>query len=188
MKFKTPWEPEIGKNYDIVVNGQIWSFTFDGLDPDDEEICFITWSTGEEEAHSKGELLPGIEEVDTLRAAGIVYPRGNSDEDQYQALLSIMTQPTYRFAKMVVPRALVLTCNFAPEYYIEKGRVRFNSEYMGFKYDPEKRLLNISSSDPDAKVPNWVMGRFPVSAIMRVEPVPGREETIFVLKIEEESI
>lgn len=41
--------------------------------------------------------------------AGVVYPRGNSDEDQYQALSSIMTQSTYRFAEMVVPRAIVDT-------------------------------------------------------------------------------
>lgn len=89
---------EIGKKYDTVVNGQIWSFTFDGADPEDEDIYFITWSTGEEEAHSKDELLPGIQEMGTLRAAGTVYPRGISDEEQYQALRSVMTQPTYRFA------------------------------------------------------------------------------------------
>lgn len=98
-----------------MLNGQIWTFPFDGVDQEDEELYFITWSTGEEEVHSKGELLPGIKEVDTLRAAGIVYPRGQTDEDQYQALRSVMTQPTYRFAGMVVPWAMVLTCNLAPD-------------------------------------------------------------------------
>ncbi|WP_150274289.1 hypothetical protein [Paenibacillus tepidiphilus] len=188
MKFKASWDPEIGNTYDTVVSGQIWSFTLDGTDPDNEEICFITWSTGEQESHSKGELLPGINEVDTLRAAGIVYPRGDSAEDQYQALLTVMNQPTYRFANMVVPKAMVLTCNFAPEHYIEKWRGRFDSEYMGFEYDPDKRHLNISSPDPDAKVPDWVMERFIVSSMMRIKPASGREKTNFVLKIEKQDI
>jgi hypothetical protein len=83
---------------------------------------------------------------------------------------------------------MVLTCNFAPEFFMDKARVRYDSEYMGFEYDPEKRHLNISSPDPDAKVPDWVMERFPLSALMRVEPAPGRKETIFVLKIEGKAV
>jgi hypothetical protein len=171
---------EIGKNYDTVVNGQIWSFTFDGVDPEDEELCFITWSTGEEEDHWKEELIRGIEEVDTLRAAGIVYPRGKSDEHQFQALRSIMTQPTYQFAGMVVPRAMVLTCNFAPDEY----NGRFHDEYMGFEYDPVKHHFNISSPDPDAVLPGWIMERLPVSSVMRVDQAPGRKDTTFVVKID----
>lgn len=175
---------EIGTKYDTVVNGQIWSFTFDGVDPDDENLYFITWSTGEEEIHSKDELLPGIQKVDTLKAAGIVYPRGITEEDQYQALRSVMVQPTYRFAGMVVPRAMVLTCNFAPDDY----RGKFNSEYMGFEYDPEKHYLNISSPDPDAQVPGWIMDRFSVVAVMRIEHPSGRNETKFMVEIGEEVV
>lgn len=184
MKFKTTWSPVVGEKYDMVVNGQIWTFTFDGLDPEDNEFYFITWSTGEEETLSKKELLSGINELDTLTAAGIVYPRDNSDEAQYQALLSIMDESTYRFADMIVPRAMVLTCNFAPDKYIMAGRSNIYSEYMGFEYDAEKHLLNISSPDPDAKVPDWVTNRLSVSSLMRIEPTAGREDTIFVLKIE----
>lgn len=177
---------EIGKKYDTVVNGQIWTFTFDGVDEENEELYLITWSTGEEEVYSKRELLPGIQEVDTLSAAGIVYPRGKSDEDQYLALRSVMSQPTYRFAGMVVPRAMVLTCNFAPDEYEYSGR--FDDEYMGFVYDPEKQVLDISSPDPDAEVPRWIMERIPVSAVMRIDQAPGRKKTTFIVKIEAEVV
>lgn len=177
---------EIGKKYDTVVNGQIWTFTFDGVDEENEELYLITWSTGEEEVYSKRELLPGIQEVDTLSAAGIVYPRGKSDEDQYLALRSVMSQPTYRFAGMVVPRAMVLTCNFAPDEYEYSGR--FDDEYMGFVYDPEKQLLDISSPDPDAEVPSWIMERIPVSAVMRIDQTPDRKKTTFLVKVEAEVV
>ncbi|PAD72822.1 hypothetical protein [Paenibacillus campinasensis] len=175
----------IGKQYDTVVNGQIWSFTFDGVDPEDEDLYFITWSTGEEEIHSKEDLLRGIEEVDILRAAGIVYPRGVSDQDQYEALRSVMDQPTYRFGGMVVPRAMVLTCNFAPEHYYLETRARFDSEYMGFEYDPANSLLNITSPDPDAQLPDWVMDRLPVSAVMRINQDSVHKKTIIVVKLQE---
>lgn len=187
MKFKTSWEPIIGNVYDTVVNGQIWSFTFDGVDPEEEALYLITWNTGEEESCWKDELLPGIEEADILRAAGIVYPRGKSDEDQYQALLTIMSQPTYRFAGMVVPQAMVLTCNFAPEHYMETGSIRYDSEYMGFEYDPEKHILNITSPDPNADLPSWVMDRIPVSAVMRINQTP-KEKTMIVVKLQEEPV
>jgi len=174
---------EIGNKYDIVVNGQIWSFIYDGADAEDEEFHFITWSTGEEESHSKEELMSGIMELDTLKVAGIVYPRGKSEEDQYQALRSVMLQPTYRFAGMVVPRAMVLSGAFAPDKYIDRHYDKYNKEYMGFEYDPDKHLLNISSSDPDAIVPSWILERLRVSGVMRIDQ--GQKKTTFIVTIEE---
>ncbi|RUT38719.1 hypothetical protein EJP82_26770 [Paenibacillus anaericanus] len=175
-------EFEVGVKYDAIVNGQIWSFTYDGTDPEDEETLWITWMSGEEEAHWKGEILPLIEEYEVLKASGVIYPRGDTEEAQANALADLMAKPTYFFAGMEVPRALVLTDHFAPEGY------RGDKEYMDFVFDPEKLILTITTPDSTAAVPHWVIGRFPVTATLKLDSAEGREKPTFLIEIKKEFV
>lgn len=66
---------EIGKTYDAVVQGEIWSFEYEGIDEDEEDVYIITWMSGECEGLHKSKIEPLVEEAEVLKAAGVIYPR-----------------------------------------------------------------------------------------------------------------
>lgn len=158
---------EKGKAYNAVVNGQIWAFIYDGTDPEDQEILWITWESGEEEGHSKNYLLPKVEEVGMLQASGIVYPKGKTEEDQWNALQEIIKKPRYFFAGMEVPRAMVLTYNFAPDELISDMYDR-RRDYMDFIYDPDSKLLTVTTPK-GVEFPQWITSKITVTGVMRIE-------------------
>ncbi|KGP77321.1 MULTISPECIES: hypothetical protein [Paenibacillus] len=175
---------KVGSTYDCVVSGQIWAFTVVEVDEENEGKLWITWSTGstgeeeDEECHSIDELLFNkVEDHKNNVAAGIIYPRGDSEEAQFNGLTELISKPRYYFGQMEVPRAFVLTDHFSPEGY------RPDREYLDFVYDPESSLLRVSSPDPAADVPSWVIERFNVSAVTRVKPETGTKKVVYLLKI-----
>lgn len=76
----------------------------------------------------------------------------------------------------------VLTCSFAPDDYDYR---RSEEEYMGLKLDSDKRLLEITSPDPDAILPGWITDRLPVAAVMKIDQSPARKKTPFWVEIKE---
>ncbi|MNW32215.1 hypothetical protein D3C74_91550 [compost metagenome] len=178
LNSKIDFKFEEGTMYDAVINGQIWSFRYDGADPDDEQLIWITWATGEEEEHGYDEMIQRMEECKILKAAGIIYPRGDDNEALVNALMELMAKPTYYFANMLVPRGLVLTGHFAPESYYESyyNYKNYKDEYMGFIFDPDKRILTITSPDHEASVPQWVTESLPVEGILQMIEQVGKEK------------
>ncbi|MDN8593094.1 hypothetical protein Q0V21_30665 [Paenibacillus sp. 11B] len=178
---------KVGSTYDCVVNGQIWAFTVVEVDEENEGNLWITWSTGwstgitgeekDEECHSIDELFKKVEDHKNNVAAGIIYPRGDSEEAQFNGLTELISKPRYYFGQMEVPRAFVLTDHFSPEGY------RPDREYLEFVFDPESSLLRVSSPDPAADVPSWVIERFDVSGVTRVKPETRTEKVVYLLKI-----
>ncbi|MGG4106722.1 hypothetical protein AAXB25_22750 [Paenibacillus lautus] len=158
---------EEGKSYNAVVNGQIWTFVYDGTDPEDEEILWITWESGEEEGHSTDYLIPKVEEVGMLQASGIVYPQGMTEDHQWNALQEIIQKPRYFFAGMEVPRAMVLTYHFAPDELLSDLYDR-RSDYMDFIYDPDSKLLSVTTPKR-VEFPQWIKSKLNVTGIMRIE-------------------
>jgi hypothetical protein len=170
---------EQGRTYDCLVNGQVWSFIVVGVDEENKGDIWITWmndETEQEECHDIDSLLKRIEDHQTNSFAGIIYPRGDSEEAQAKALSELLEKPRYKFAQMEVPRAMVLSDHFSSEGY------RSDRDYMDFVFDPDSSILTVTSPDSEAHVPSWVMEHFKVSAITQVHG----EKTIFLLKIEQE--
>ncbi|MEN1990286.1 hypothetical protein [Paenibacillus hubeiensis] len=173
---------EEGRTYDCVVSGQIWSFTVVEVDEDNEANVWITWNTDDEEqeeCHSVDSLLKKIEEHKNNIIAGVIYPRGDSEEAQANALSELLARPRYSFAQMELPRAFVLTDYFSPEGY------RPDREYLDFVFDPDTSILKISSTDPAATIPGWVLDRFNVVAVTKVNPEKRQDKVVYLLKMDQ---
>lgn len=171
---------EQGFTYDCVVSGQVWSFTVVEVDADNESDIWITWmhdETAQEECHDIDSLLKKIEEHQNNCFAGIVYPHGDSEEAQAKALSELIEQPRYKFAGMEVPRAMVLTDHFSPEGY------RPDREYMDFIFDQDKQILTMTSPDPEAAVPQWLLDRLPVVGVLKVDPSNADKKTTFFIQL-----
>ncbi|MFB8378120.1 hypothetical protein [Paenibacillus taichungensis] len=169
---------DVGATYNAVFHGQIWSFIFNQLDPEDDQVIWITWATGEEEGYSIEEMSPHMDEYETIIAAGVIYPKGNSDEAQAEGLAELIAQPTYIFAGMEVPRSFVLTDHFSPTGYRPDG------EYMNFTFDQDKQILTMTTPDPDAAVPQWLIDRLSVVGISKIDPLNVHKKTTFHIEVE----
>lgn len=154
---------EIGKTYDAVVQGQIWSFEYEGTDEDEEDVYIITWMSGECEGLHKSEIEPLVDEAEVLKAAGVIYPRGRSEEEQYKSLCLLIAQPTYFFAGEEVPKAVVLSDHFAPDGYTG------GKDFLDFTYDKEQKMIAVTSGVPDTTLPDWIVQKFDVVGIMKVK-------------------
>jgi hypothetical protein len=177
-------ELEKGVAYNAVMNGQIWSFKFIDTDPDEDQIVWITWSNvdGQEEGYELNDLISRMDEYDTLQQAGVIYPRGDREEDLTNALTDLLKKPAYLFGGMEVPRALVLTNHFAPEGY---NYNRSTETYMSFNFDRQKNMLRISTPDSTAVIPNWIEKGFNVKGVMRGKvKVKEQEEIFFIVELQ----
>ncbi|GAB6992161.1 P-loop NTPase family protein [Paenibacillus pini] len=154
---------EIGKTYDAVVQGEIWSFEYEGIDEDEEDVYIITWMSGECEGLHKSKIEPLVEEAEVLKAAGVIYPRGRSEEEQYKAICLLIEQPTYFFVGEEVPKAVVLSDHYAPGGY--KGE----KDYLGITYDKAQRMIVVTSRVPDITLPNWIIEKFDVVGTMKIK-------------------
>ncbi|WP_337035156.1 hypothetical protein [Paenibacillus illinoisensis] len=172
---------EQGRTYDCVVSGQVWSFTVVDIDEDHEQNIWILWAAdeeGQEECHSVDSLLKKVTEHKNNISAGVIYPRGDSEEAQVMALSELLAEPRYKFAQMEVSRALILTDHFSP-----KGQSP-DKEYLEFVFDPDTSMLKITSPDSEATIPSWLIEHFKISAITQVHSKAQGKKATFLLKLE----
>lgn len=169
---------EVGATYNAIFHGQIRTFTFDEYDAEDSEVIWITWSTGEQEGYSLEEIVSPMEEYETICEAGVIYPKGKSQNAQAEGLAELMATPTYIFAGATVPRSFVLTDHFSPNGY------RSDCDYMSFIFDSNKQLLTMTTPDHEAAVPQWLIDRLPIAGIMKVDPSKISKNAIFLIQLD----
>ncbi|KQY90922.1 hypothetical protein ASD24_24295 [Paenibacillus sp. Root52] len=112
--------------------------------------------------------------------AGVIYPRGDSEAALVNALSELLNQPNYKFAEMIVPRALVLTDHFAPEGHSS------DREYLSFIFNPQTTILEISSTDHTVVIPEWIIKYYKPVNVTKINPQKTSDKLVYLLHLNSE--